>query len=144
MGGNFEPWPYESSELSAGTITLTATITQVSPHTAVIAPRMRGRPVVNRATSAPMTTTVKPMSSLTNTSGRAQARAGTQRSRTRATRDIASNGIAKATSWKSKFSAACTPHDRPNAPAITVPTTAPNFCTANRLIGITASANRTA
>ncbi len=60
-----------------------------------------------------MAATVNPWSSLTNTSGRAQATVLRYRPRTRAASENASSGTAKAISWKSKSIICCRPQDSP-------------------------------
>ena len=63
--------------------------------------------------STPIAATANPWSSLTNTSGRAQATVLRYRPRTSAAREKASSGTANAISWKSKSIICCRPQESP-------------------------------
>ena len=61
----------------------------------------------------PIAATVKPWSSLTKTSGSAQATAARVRPRISADSENASRGTANAISWKSKLIICCRPQEKP-------------------------------
>ena len=94
--------------------------------------------------TTPIAATVNPWSSLTNTSGSAQATAARVRPRTSADSENASSGTANAISWKSKLIICCRPQENPYATPMAAPARRPSFSAAAQVTGSTDTAVRKA
>ncbi len=87
-----------------------------------------------------MAATVKPWSSLTNTSGSAHTAAARTLPRSNADSEQASSGTANAISWKSKSIICWRPQESPYAAPIIRPAPVPSRAAAARLTGTTETA----